>query len=246
MSTPLWLTGERGYIGSALKPALQQAGYMVYASPAPVGIHLAAQTLGDFSSNIYLTATVVEDMPAGGRLVFASSLTADHPQDRYDHEKRLGERICQARPDIEVVILRLGSVYGEPVVPNRRSALNILLQQGAKGYPLSVYGNALGLRDYVHLSDVVRAFVLALKPSVPPGRYEVSGGAPATLLDAAIQVAKQAGVSYTQDPDATMQHLPIAQESAWLPGWEPKVTLEEGITRTMEWVAKQEQRRLAG
>lgn len=241
---PVTLTGHRGYLGRALVAALSEAGVQPVLVPGrledgcpPLGVqcvHLAAHTGGDFTSNVFGTAVVTAALAMGGRLVFASTLTAQAPQDAYDHEKALGEQIALARPDISTVVLRLGTVYGEPVVPTRRSAFNRVLAQAAAGHRVACYGNALAARDFVHLADVVRAFVLALH--APPGVYDVGTGAATTMAAAAALAARQAKVTMTREPTSTDQHHPVAREDNWLPGWLPEIALDDGIARTLAWL----------
>ena len=248
------VTGASGYIAASLLPAMNRtdgrllegshqaiaAGrWLTLMAPDRIGgvLHLAADTRGDWHANVGCVASWVGYLASGSRFIFASSITAQHPQDQYDREKALGEAIVQTRPDITAVILRLCSVYGEPILPNKRSALNQMMSQALRGENLECYGNALAARDFVHLSDVVRAFILAL--DAPHGVYDVGTGLPNTLADAAAEVARQTGVRCDVSPTATAQHHPIATENHWLPGWMPKVTLVQGIARTLDWLRAQ-------
>jgi nucleoside-diphosphate-sugar epimerase len=247
----LTVTGHRGYIGQALWPALLAAGERPFPLHGRIEhvsaqgggialrcIHLACDTRGSFATNVYGTAAVVNAMARGGRLVFASTVTSQAPADTYDCEKLLGEQIAISRPDLDVVILRLGSVYGEPILPNKRSALNQMMAQAAAGDDLELYGNSLACRDFVHVSDVARAFVVAL--NAPSGVYDVGTGIPHTLVDAAKLVAGQAGVRCDLSPAATDHHHPIATENRWLSGWMPEVRLEDGIAHALDWLREKE------
>ena len=252
------LTGERGFIGSALKEELN--GHRV--ATLPIGqrlptsvtlfpgmvffndaiLHLACDTLGGFSSNIAGTAALVQEAREGARFIFASTLTAQRPVDIYDQNKQLAEQIVLARPDIHAVILRLGWVYG-PGKPNKRTALNAIMRQALRGDDLETYGNAFGIRDAVHLSDVVQAFVLALE--APPGVYDVGTSTGVSLVAAAQEVARQTGVRCGVSPTATDIHHPIALEQNWLPGWAPTISLSDGITQTLDWLRTTEPRKVA-
>lgn len=254
----IYVTGGSGYIGSALGPALRAAGHYVNppggrhtepvkrpgnieAAFARAIIHLACNTTGgDFATNIMGTAIVTDWARDhdGGRVIFASSLTAQLPRDQYDREKALGEQIVCARPDITAVVLRLGCVYGEPITPNRRSALNVLIERASQGHALAFYGNAGGARDFVHLSDVVSAFLAALK--APAGTYEVGTGRCTSLIEAGRLVAQRCGVPCQVAPDTAAVHHPVAREDRWLPGWTPRVDLETGLERTLGWLRTQQ------
>lgn len=240
------VTGSAGYIGSALVPALTAAGHEV-GLPMEWGtiLHLAwnTSTAGNWLRNMPHLVSTVASVHPHGRFVFASTITAQHPADSYDAQKLLAEQIIQARLDIRAVILRLCSVFGEPIKPNKRSALNQLIGQAARGEDLELYGNAAAIRDWVHLSDVVRAFVLAL--DAPAGVYEVGTGEPHTLIDAAQEVALQAGVRCDVSPAATDIHHGVALERRYVPGWQPTIALADGIAQALEWARAQDRVRVA-
>lgn len=248
MARCVTLTGATGFVGAALVPALRAAGYEVNTYTGRVEraasfwcgsplLHLACETAGDYGTNIAGTAMMVHSVMELGRLVFASSVTAQAPVDRYDREKALGEAIVGARPDITAVILRLASVYG-PGQQSKRCALNQLMRRALYGDTLELYGNAAGLRDFVHLADVVRAFILAL--DAPAGTYDVGTGVGTSLVDAAGEVARQAGVRCDVSPVVQSVHHPVALEANWLPSWQPTVALKDGITSTLDWLRANE------
>lgn len=245
------VTGSSGYIGTALVPALAAAGYTVTTyGHAPAAVHLAYNTAGgDYFTNVYAVAAAVEQAHAHDRFVFASTLNAAWPLTAYEREKALAERLVLARADLSPVILRLGCVYGPPV-PWRprhdRGVLNRVIQQAVDGEPPRLYGNVRGARDYVHLADVLAAFLVALHPETPAGSYDVGTGISHSLETAAKVACQEAGPGPLTDPrqlwpsvnpgDCYARHYPIALETRWLPGWEPTILLRDGIRQTAAWL----------
>lgn len=244
--TSLWLTGSTGYVGSALVPALERAGhrlllperyevthasFQAYGPPKAI-IHLAADTLGDWHANVFGTANVLNWCPSGSRFIFASTLNASNPRDAYEREKAAAHSIVRTRTDVQSVILCLGLVYG-PGRASKRGALNRVIREAVAGENVEIQGGAYGLRDFVFIDDVVRAFVLAL--SAPPGVYEV-GCTHATMRQALLEVAKQAERAAHEDySEHGAVSYPVAHPSRYVPGWMPQVTLVDGIARTLQW-----------
>ncbi len=256
-------TGATGFLGRALVPGLRAAGHTVFdpvhspffnignqtqgasavfGSLIPIEgaeknvrlaiAHLAKDTRdeGNFQTNILGTALMVDSLPEGSRFIFASSIAAPASRDHYEAECLLGEQIVQARHDICAVVLRLANCYGAGK-PNDRTVLNQIMRQAITGEPIHLYGAASGIRDYIYRDDVVSAFLAAL--DAPPGIYDVGTGIGTSLLEATEEVCRQTGHPRATTGELTYSHAPLADTRKWLPGWEPKVALKEGIALTL-------------
>lgn len=90
----------------------------------------------------------------------------DNPLTVYDLHKLMAEQYLKYFSRLEVVsgtILRLSNVYGPGPKSSRpdRGILNQMTKRAVDGNPLTVYGDGNYLRDYVHVEDVVMAFLKA-------------------------------------------------------------------------------------
>ena len=118
------------------------------------------------------------------------------------------------------------------------------------GNDLTVYGDGLFVRDYIYIDDVARAFIVAAENIEKlNGRHFLIGtGKGTSILDAfqlvADQVAKRGKrrVSVSNiDPPADLPLIEtrnfVANISSYrsLTGWSPKVSLEEGVAKTVDW-----------
>jgi dTDP-L-rhamnose 4-epimerase len=86
-----------------------------------------------------------------------------------------------------VVALRYHNVYG-PRMPRDTpyaGVASIFRSALAAGRPAQVFEDGGQTRDFVHVSDVARANVLALTADVPSGAYNIASGTPHTVLDMA-------------------------------------------------------------
>ena len=114
------------------------------------------------------------------RFVFASSAAvygdslflpsvetnASRCMNTYALSKYTGEQLCRLYHDLygmKSMILRLFNVYGDRQHEGGQYApvMGVFLRQKAKHEPLTIYGEGYQTRDFVHVSDVVRAALLA-------------------------------------------------------------------------------------
>jgi len=143
------------------------------------------------------------------RLVFASSssvygdqkvlpITEDnplHPITPYGASKLSGEKYCGAYNrtyDLSTVALRYFNVYGERQSANPYSGvIAIFSNQLKRGLRPKIFGDGLQTRDFIHVSDVVNANLLALSTGKGVGEaFNVGTGRSTTINDLALLLAR--------------------------------------------------------
>jgi UDP-glucose 4-epimerase len=176
------------------------------------------------SSSAYGTAhalPLVETLPA-------------HPISPYGLQKYIGElymRLFSEVYGLPTVNLRYFNVYGPLADPDGAYALVIakFIKQRVEGGPLTITGDGSQTRDYTHVHDVVRANILAAQ-SKNVGRGEVLNiGAGRNV--SVNRLAELIGgpvkhIAPRLEPHDTLADNVLAKR---LLGWEPEITLEEGI-----------------
>ena len=176
---------------------------------------------------------------------YAESHPADAPLSVYAASKRSAELVLHAaavNSGLAATVLRLFTVYGARGRPDM--APYRFVRDIVAGTPLTVFGNGGAWRDYVHVDDVVSAFVAAaLDAPGEPGQYRVlnvAGGQAVRLRDfiSAVEAASGKRASLTRLPeragDVGGTHADIASAAREL-GWRPAVTLEAGLQSTAAW-----------
>src|SRR3989338_2082805 len=156
------------------------------------------------------------------------------PQSPYGLQKYEGELLARLFSELyglETVSLRYFNVYGPRAASDGAYALviAIFLNQRKKGEPMTIVPDGTQSRDYTHVSDVVRANILAATSSnVGKGEViNIGGGHNRTVLE----VAKFIGgptvfIEHRIEPKHTFADISLAKN---LLGWEPQVKFEEGI-----------------
>ena len=147
--------------------------------------------------------------------------------------------------DFPVVSLRLNNVYGPRCQMHHGfyGILNWFIALAHQDKPITVYGDGLQTRDYVYVDDVVDAFVrAALMPQADNEIFFIGSGVETVFLDMVKTVIKSVG-------KGEYVHIPFPPERESIDirkfvvtfekfrratGWQPKVDLENGIARTVD------------
>ena len=157
-----------------------------------------------------------------------------NPVNPYGLQKYVGELFAALWPSIygiETVSLRYFNVYGPGLDPNGPYALAIgkFLLARKDNTPITIFGDGTVTRDFTHVSDVVRANLLGAE-SKKVGKGEVINvGAGRNVSIKAL--ADMFGGEIRYGPARIEAHDSLAdnRKAKELLGWEPTITLEDGI-----------------
>ncbi len=233
-----------------LAPIINGATYVFHGAALPRVQYSIEQPLLTYSVNVQGTASVLRAAKEGGvkRVIYAASSSAYGDQERlplsedlpalpkspYGLQKHIGELLCSnwsEMYDLPTVSLRYFNVYGPRFDPEGPYALVIgkFLTQKRDGKPLTITGDGTNTRDFTHVSDVVRANLLAME-SDAVGKGEVlniGAGRNVSIRDLAAMIGGETiSIEPRHEPAHTKADITRAKE---LLGWSPTVRLEEGI-----------------
>jgi nucleoside-diphosphate-sugar epimerase len=157
-----------------------------------------------------------------------------NPVNPYGLQKYVGELFAHMWVDvygIETVSLRYFNVYGPGLDPNGPYALAIgkFLMARKNNEPITIFGDGTVTRDFTHVSDVVSANMLAAtSKKVGNGEVINIGAGRQTSIQS---LAEMFGGEIVYAPPRIEAHDSLAdnRKARELLGWEPKVTLEDGI-----------------
>jgi len=163
------------------------------------------------------------------------------PISPYGVSKRTGELLCSTYNhlyNLPVTILRFFTVYG----PRQRPDMAIhkftkLIDEGKKIY---LYGDGETSRDYTYISDIVEGIISALNTDFNYEIFNLGNSNPTNLshLISLIEknLGKSAKIKYLpeQPGDPSITFADISKSKRML-NYNPKIKMEEGIKRFIEW-----------
>jgi len=165
----------------------------------------------------------------------------------YTVSKLGAELYCHAYQKLyaqDFTILRYGIPYG----PRARAGtvIAIFVRKALNHEPLTIMGDGSQYRNFVYVEDLALSNVAALKDVAVNQTYNLDGTRPVTIREVAETVKKLVGdveIEYQDARDGDYQGKLVSVEKAREElNWEPTVSLEEGISRYIEWYKENETR----
>ena len=158
----------------------------------------------------------------------------------YSLSKSFGEDLCTMYLNLyglETVMLRYFNVYGDrqPSTGSYAPVIGIFKKQVNSGEPMTVIGDGLQTRDYVHVSDVVEANMKAASAYCSGEIFNIGTGKQTSVLDLANMIGKVK--THLPERKAEIKHSKAnISKAKHLLDWTPKVKLEDWINENISTV----------
>ena len=192
------------------------------------------------SSSVY----GARDLPKGGDVVgFREDDPCLHPASPYAASKRSGELLCSTYRelfDIGVSSLRFFTVYGPRQRPDM--AIHKFTRAMLADKSITMFGDGSSSRDYTYVDDVIDGVVGAIDRA-PAGLtiYNLGNNRPVPLRELIEHIGRATGktprIENAPDQPGDVAHTLASIDAAGRDlGYAPKVRLEEGLRRFVEWL----------
>jgi len=163
----------------------------------------------------------------------------------YDESKRFGEALAMSYRrtyGMDIRIVRIFNTYGPRCDPEDGRLIPNFVTQALSGEPITVYGDGSQSRSLCYVSDLVEGMLRMMTSDTASGEV-VNLGNPRehTVLEYAELIRKlcraESEIVYQplRTPDDPSRRQPDITKAGVLLGWKPRVVLEDGLMRTIEW-----------
>lgn len=163
----------------------------------------------------------------------------------YDEGKRFGEALAMAYHrdrQMDVRIVRIFNTYGPRLDPEDGRFVPNFISQALEAKPITVYGDGSQTRSLCYVEDLVEGLWRVMMLEAGQGElFNLGNPDERTVLDFARIIRALCGsgsvIVHTPLPptDDPARRRPDISKARRILGWEPRIELEEGLTRTIAW-----------
>lgn len=144
---------------------------------------------------------------------------------------------------IRTISLRYFSVYGSRQALGNPYAgpIPIFIENASENKPLTIFGDGTQTRDFVYVSDVVKANMLAMKSNKTQNSYNIATGKATTVKELSHEICNlmnsksRIDITYKYRSGDIMHSLADIEKAKHELGFSPKVLLVDGLKETIEW-----------
>ena len=165
----------------------------------------------------------------------------------YDEAKRFGEAMTfgfMRKFGVDVRIVRIFNTYGPFMQKDDGRVVSSFINQALMGVPITIFGTGDQTRSFCYVEDMVEALIKAMTSDKTNGEVINLGSTDERKIsEIAAKIREMTGSSsqtiFEQLPeDDPKTRKPDIAKAKNILGWEPKISLEEGLKRTIEYFRK--------
>jgi len=161
----------------------------------------------------------------------------------YDEGKRVAETLCmdyRRTHDMEVRIVRIFNTYGPRMHPQDGRVVSNFITQALAGQDITVYGAGQQTRSFCYVDDLVAALIAMMDQNEHTGPINLGNPNEITVAQLAQKIISLTAstskiVNKDLPPDDPKQRQPDITLAKKILKWEPKVSLDEGLKKTVDY-----------
>ena len=164
----------------------------------------------------------------------------------YDEGKRCAETLFfdyHRQNQVDIRVVRIFNTYGPRMLPDDGRVVSNFIVQALQGQDITVYGEGQQTRSFCYVDDLIEGFVGLMNQDQVIGPMNIGNPGEFTILKLAQKVIELTGsnskIVYRPIPeDDPKQRQPDITQAREIIGWEPKVQLEAGLKKTIEYFSQ--------
>lgn len=164
----------------------------------------------------------------------------------YDEGKRVAETLFfdyHREHGIEIRVARIFNTYGPRMYENDGRVVSNFIVQALKNDPITIYGTGEQTRSFCYVDDLIEAIYRLMNKEDFTGPINIGNPGEFTMIELANKIIKitdsKSEIVFKElpsdDPKKRKPDISMAEE---ILGWEPKVNLEEGLIKTVDYFKK--------
>lgn len=179
---------------------------------------------------------------------YRGNVSTTGPRSVYDEAKRFGETITAyfyRSRGVDARIARIFNTYGPGMIKDDMRMIILFINQALEGKPITIFGDGEQTRSLCFLDDTVKGLMqLMFVDNLGGEIVNIGSGDEATVLDYAKLVKKltnsNSEIIFSEElpQDDPLKRRPDISKAKRLLGWEPKVGIEEGLEKTIQYFKK--------
>ncbi len=166
------------------------------------------------------------------------------PRSVYDESKRFAEALVMAYHryrGVNTHLVRIFNTYGPRLHPSDGRVISNFMMQALRGEPLTIYGDGNQTRSFCYVDDLIEG-ILRLSRSSEHMPVNIGNPTEFTILECARAVLEVTGsrsemrLEPLPEDDPARRRPDITKARALL-GWEPRISLHEGLQKSLDFFA---------
>ena len=164
------------------------------------------------------------------------------PRACYDEGKRCAETLFfdyKRQHSVDIKVVRIFNTYGTRMHPNDGRVVSNFIVQALKNEDITIYGDGSQSRSFCYVDDLIEGMI-AMMQSTQSGPINLGNPHEFTMLELAQKILiltnSKSKIIYKElpqdDPKQRQPDITLAKKEL---GWEPKVGIEEGLQKTIEY-----------
>lgn len=161
----------------------------------------------------------------------------------YDEGKRVAETLFfdyHRQNGVDIRVVRIFNTYGPRMLPDDGRVVSNFIVQALRGQNITIYGDGSQTRSFCYVDDLIEGFIRLMETPGITGPINIGNPGEFTMLQLAELVLKKVGgpskITFHPLPsDDPRQRRPDITQAREHLGWEPKIPLEQGLDRTIDY-----------